>query len=158
VTHYDWREVLWSTVFGPLDQVAKSLGLYTKTTTDPDEFVGTVDSPERDVEHTLAAIDGVGRSLLSSLHVRTRDDGTVQSEDSAYVYRDSIFAPDQTHILVYSNGDGTTDLYAHYEPNPWTRPIDHYFGNGVHSDGEGVRRARRILFDQFVWLWKRPGE
>lgn len=155
MTHYDWREVVWKRVLSPLHGLAESVGFYTKTSTRESAYVGTVDAIERDVEHTLRDV-GLKRSLLSSVHVRRRDDGSRQREDSAYVWRDSLFAPFQVHVVVFANGDGTTDLYAHYERNPWASPFRHVDGDG-YDVGAGVRRARRLLYSQFDWSFQRSG-
>lgn len=151
MTHTDWREVVWKRVFAPLHGLAESVGFYTKTRTGEAAYVGTVGAIEREVEHTLRDV-GLKRSLLSSVHTRTTSDG-VQVEDSAYVWRDSLFDPFQVHVIVFANPDGTTDLYAHYERNPWATPLRHVDGDG-YDVGAGVRRARRLLYDQFDWAFQ----
>lgn len=151
MSHIDWREAVWKNVFAPLHGVADWLGFYTKTRTGEAAFVGTVDAIETETEHTLRDA-GLDRSLLSSVHERASPDGP-QLEDSAYVWRDSQFAPYQVHVIVFANDDGTTDLYAHYERNPWATPLLHVDGDG-HTVDEGVRKARRLLYDQFVWTFE----
>lgn len=48
---------------------------------------------------------------------------------------------DQTEAYLFKNSDGTTDVYAHYEPSPST-PLEH-LGGDQQDDGDpkGVVRA-----------------
>lgn len=139
---FDWREYAWRLAFRPLDRVAKRVGFYTSTPTGGREYVGTVSETERQVERRLRDL-GVGRSLLSSVHIRESSYGD-QAEDAAFVWRPWLFSRFQLHILLFANYDGTTSIYAHFERNPWRTPLEHYAGDDID-----VNRGR-VLAKSFL--------
>lgn len=146
---FDWREYAWRLVVRPLDRVADLVGLYTTTSTGGGEYVGTVSETERQVEQRLRDL-GVGRSLLSSAHVRTTEYGD-QTEDAAFVWRPWLFSRFQVHILLFANYDGTTSIYAHFERNPWRTPLAHYGGDDIDVD-RGRVLAKSLLGERLDFV------
>ncbi len=103
-----------------------------------DEYAATLYCPEDELEEILT---DQGFSPSSALKVRY-DRNT---EDGSWVWRDSLTADMQLHVVSHARVDsGTIDLYAHWERSSFTHPITHY--RKVDYDAEtGVKMLRRIL-------------
>lgn len=101
------------------------------------EYAGRLDCDLDTAERQLYR-EGYIRNPMSRL--KTRDS---KPEDGSWVYRESPLAPSQLHLMLFENGDGTTDVYAHQElssVNPLCGPA-HFRGDG-QSVRVGVDRAR----------------
>ena len=101
------------------------------------EYAGRFDR-NLDAVEALLYSEGFVRNPMSRLKIR---DGS--PEDGSWVYRDTPLAPRQLHLMLFGNGDGTTDVYAHAElssVNPLCGPA-HFQGPG-QSVREGVDHAR----------------
>lgn len=131
-----FRRVLWRT----LDDVVSRHGrpLLTDKTNADAEFITTVDG---DLLTLLRALWSVGFrwNPLSTVKYR-RVDGTRRFALSV-VYRDTVDAEDQQDVHVFRNGDGTFDVYGHYEPSV-TNPADH-----VGADAQVPGDPKNIVTD-----------
>ncbi|MXR52437.1 hypothetical protein GRX03_12580 [Halovenus sp. WSH3] len=104
------------------------------------EYAGTLDYSLAETERLLYG-EGFIRNPMARL--KTLDG---RPEDGSWVYRESPLAPRQLHLMLFENGDGTTDVYAHAElssVNPLCGPA-HFRGDG-QSVSAGVERAREWL-------------
>jgi len=100
------------------------------------------------VHKLLRSADNVYPNNFASIKYRYID-GKKQYESSSWAIRPGgIVGKYQIHLMIYSNDDGTTDVYAHFELSPIPNPVRHYKGSpGVWSIDRGVARARD-LFEQ----------
>lgn len=72
--------------------------------------------------------------------------GIRQYEFASWAHREQGFLGKyQTHLIAFDNEDGTIDLYAHYEYNPYSRPIRHYRDGHQWDADEGVEIATEIM-------------
>jgi len=100
------------------------------------EFITTLSRTPRQVVSDLRAAGGT-LHLIASVKRRPAEYGDPLTR--AHI----IFTEgnDQTEAYLFKNSDGTTDVYAHYEPSPST-PLEH-LGGDQQDDGDpkGVVRA-----------------
>jgi len=69
-----------------------------------------------------------------------------QFEFASWAYRpEGFLGLFQIHLIVFDNENGSIDLYAHFEFNPYARPIRHYLGGGEFSAKKGVEQAKEIM-------------
>jgi hypothetical protein len=101
-------------------------GINEKGGRDDAEFITTVDRSPRKTVGTLREAGAVLHLVCS---LKRRPDG-------ALTYAHLIFehGDDQTEAFLFANGDGTTDVYAHFEPGPET-PLEH-LGGDEQEDGD----------------------
>ncbi|WP_049923122.1 hypothetical protein [Halopiger djelfimassiliensis] len=122
-----------------LHRIAQRVGGYVECTTDPAEYVGTV-------EHTL----GRFRTELRSMGFRREPiaalkhhrDGRMSA--GSWVFRRSPLADEQLHVTVFRNGLDRIDTYAHWEDSWIRHPLDHYWCHGWDTD-RGVATMRSLL-------------
>ena len=93
---------------------------------DDAEYIDTMHFRPRDIVRSLRA-GGGSLHLLASL--KRRPDGTLSW---AHVVWDH--GTDQTEAYIFANGDGSTDVYSHFEPSPET-PVEH-LGGDLQTDGD----------------------
>ena len=164
--HYLGREYLgadenvyWNrfrrAVLGGLDELVRSRTSFALTNmARSGEYVGTVRMTSQQV---AVAFEDAGyvQGVLAGLKYRTGSFGKA-FEDGSMVFRESKsdLLPDalamyQTHVFWFDNGDGTVDLYAHYEYSS-TNPLVawlHYqavgqdFEVGIWKAGTDLRSA-----------------
>lgn len=94
-----------------------------------DEYQATVERAPKQVAKALRK-DGARLHLIASLKRRPSDHGD-RTTAAQLIYR---HGDDQTEIYLFSNDDGTTDVYAHYEPSP-EQPVAH-LGHENQTDGD----------------------
>jgi hypothetical protein len=119
----------------------------------PAEHVVTIDLSEAAIEFLLRDL-GFRRNPAAWLKTRpwTPLDSDGVSEGS-WAFRESFFAPMQLHVTLFSNDDGTHDLYAHYEPNWHRHPIRHldqgdlYFPDAAALQIERLFKSKGFVFD-----------
>jgi hypothetical protein len=103
------------------------------------EFITTVTRPPRIVWKRLVR-NGAAPHLINSVKRRPvppfEQGDTQLSVAHAVWFHDS---GDQTEAFLFTNDDGTTDVYSHYEPSV-LRPEDHLSGEQVNGDPKGVVR------------------
>lgn len=110
------------------------------------EYAGTVEKPPGEVRAILKGMDDVYPNNLAAAKFIEREDESVVYDIGSYAHRPEGFMGDyQTHVRLFESEDGT-DIYAHYEYNPWAHPRKHY--NGAEwSAKTGVSRAKQLLSD-----------
>lgn len=116
------------------------IGGYALSDTPPEEYVGTLDCSESEVEKLLADV-GFSRNLFASLKVRV--DGNVS--DGSWVYRKSFLADYQLHVTIHRAETGI-QTYAHWEYSSIRHPYRHYLAR-EYSAEKGVRKMRSVLED-----------
>jgi len=97
---------------------------------DDAEFLGTHDADVRAVAGQLTSAGG-HLHLVNSVKRRPATHGDPLSA-AHVVFRHTDGT--QTEAYLFANADGTTDVYAHFEPDP-TRPLAH-LGGDQQSDGD----------------------
>jgi len=130
-----------------LDRLARRLRLgYAAYELDAEEFAGRIDGSVDDVEALLAA-HGFERMPLSAW--KTLPDG--RTEAGSWARRAGPLADRQLHIMLFRADDGTTELYAHEEYNPFHpgHASKHYHCIG-HDPAAGTRQVAALLGDHLV--------
>ena len=130
---YEYRTLhgLKRLAFPPLARFAPVSLINEKGGTDDAEYLQTRDESIRAVVSTLRQ-GGFELHLLCSL--KRRPDGTLTA--AHLIYRHD--GGEQTEAFLFANDDGSTDVYAHHEPDP-SRPLAHLGGaNQSDGDPEGV--------------------
>ena len=157
--HYIGREYLgadeniyWNqfrrVFLGGLDGIVKQKTPFTLTNrARTGEFVGVVSMTSQGVAVALEDA-GYVQGVLAGLKYRG-DRGDQIFEDGSMVFRESksdlipdVLAVYQTHVFWFDNGDGTVDLYAHYEYSS-TNPLVawlHYQAVGQNFE-RGVQKV-----------------
>ncbi|MFD1511828.1 hypothetical protein [Halomarina rubra] len=115
---------------------------YAVTHTTEEEYVMTVHCSEADLERVLDEELGFSRNPISALKVRL--DGN--TAEGSWVWRDSLLADWQLHVVLHAVDGGAVDVYAHWEYSWVTHPLEHYAGRGYDAE-KGVRLARSWLAD-----------
>ncbi|TQQ80913.1 hypothetical protein EGH24_07080 [Halonotius terrestris] len=130
-----------------LDRLARRLGLgYAAYELNAEEFAGRMDESVEDVEALLAA-NGFERMPLSAW--KTLPDG--RGEVGSWARRDSPLAERQLHVMLFRGPDGTTELYAHEEFNPFNPRYasKHYHCIG-HDPAAGTEQVAALFDDRLV--------
>ena len=116
------------------------LGGYALSDTPPEEYVGTLHCSQDEVEALFEGL-GFSRSFVASLKVRV--DGNVS--DGSWVYRESLFAAHQLHVIVHQTENGV-ETYAHWEYSSIRHPYRHYLARDYSAE-KGVSLTRSLLSD-----------
>jgi hypothetical protein len=134
------REVTWPLFDRLFDTVSDA---YALTQSTEDEYVGTVLERQETLERRLPKM-GFQRTPVSSLKIRF--DGNVS--DGSWVYRDSLFAGKQLHVVLHelTDSDGV-DVYAHVEDNWIRHPLGH-LRRSQYDAQAGVQSVRRLFDSQ----------
>ena len=146
----DWIEALRLFSLPVLDSILERHfgGSGTAYQLDDDEFVATVDVDPEVVEERLWGV-GCRRNILAAS--KTVSDG--RRESGSWVYRgDPLADHEQIHIMLFANGDGGTDIFAHREHSSsvkwlfrdWSVLRHHYRGVG-YSPEEGEAFVRGMI-------------
>ena len=123
-------------VFLLLDPLARQRGLRLVTTKeyrDDDEYVATLSYSSRVIAKRLFQV-GFDQHLIAGSKRRTTPNGT-QWAHSHYAYQHSDGT--QTEVWLFSNGDGSTDIYAHNEESVFD-PDGHLQTPYTPGDPRGV--------------------
>ncbi|ADJ15243.1 hypothetical protein [Halalkalicoccus jeotgali] len=115
-----------------------AFGGYAMTDNTEEEYVGTVQMSQPELE-TLLANAGFRRNVVSSLKVRI--DGNIS--DGSWAWRESPLADWQLHVILHDVGE-SVEVYAHWEYSWITNPIKHYAATGC-SPERGVEMTRTFL-------------
>lgn len=130
-----------------LDRLARRLGLgYAAYELTPEEFAGRMDDSIEEVEALLAA-NGFERMPLSAW--KTLPDG--RGEVGSWARRDDPLAERQLHVMLFRGPDGTTELYAHEEFNPFNPRYasKHYHCIG-HDPAAGTDQIAALFEDRLT--------
>lgn len=134
--------VLRRRVFPTFDQLKRDhTDGYAMYSLPESEYAGTVDASVRDVGIKLDRA-GYTRMPLSALK---RDHTGDLVERASWSKRESLFAPDQVHVMLFDTGDHTR-VYAHHERNAYSPryAYEHYTGIGLDAQ-RGIEEVRRDL-------------
>lgn len=108
----------------------------------PAGYVGTVSMPRPELEAMLHDL-GFRWNPLSLFHYTL----VGESSDGSWVYRPSVFADRQLHVVLYGKGSSWTDIYAHTEFSWIRHPLKHAKEEEIRR-AEGAVTMRRML-EQF---------
>lgn len=124
---------------GPwIDRFARRIG-QPEYHVHPAGYVGTVRLPIADVEATLRD-GGFGWDPISLYHYTQAGSST----DGSWVYRSSLLADRQLHVVLFSQAPDRTDVYAHTEFSWLRHPFKHAEEENIRRE-EGVAEMRRWL-------------
>jgi hypothetical protein len=101
-------------------------GINDKGGRDDAEFITTAKQSPR---QTVSTLRKAGATLHLVCSLKRRPDGTLTYAHLIFEHGD-----DQTEAYLFDNGDGTTDVYTHFEPGPET-PLEH-LGGDEQEDGD----------------------
>lgn len=135
--------VLRRSILPALDSHKRDHGGYAKYPLDEAEHVGDLPvSVEAIGEHLADA--GYTRMPLSALKL---DHTGEYLEAASWSHRESLFAPHQTHVMLFDT-DEETRVYAHHEYNAYSPQYayEHYRGIGMDYE-KGKTNARAVLGD-----------
>jgi|AntDeeMetagen285_2_1112576.scaffolds.fasta_scaffold11350_1 hypothetical protein len=137
----EWN-VLRRRVFPILDSLKRDhTDGYAMYSLDKAELVAEVDASVEAVGAQLAR-EGYTRMPLSALK---RDHTADLIEAASWSTRESLFAPDQTHVMLFETDEGTR-VYAHHERNAYAPRYAYEHYRGIGQDFEkGKRLARADL-------------
>ena len=111
--------------------------LYAETEMRPEEYVGTIDEPWRDVRDQLLEAGHTYNPLAS---LATDPDGNLEKASLSWYHGEKPFPgapkflkPRQVHARVFAIDDSTTAVYAHEEATSWRPDLwkDHYRGESM---------------------------
>lgn len=124
---------------GPLiDRLARRIG-QPEYHVHPEGYVGTARLPIADLEAKLRN-GGFAWDPISLYHYTPAGSST----DGSWVYRSSLFADRQLHVVLFSQALDRTDIYAHAEFNWLRHPLKHAEQVNIRRE-EGVAKMRRWL-------------
>jgi len=112
----------------------------------PDEYVGTIQASPATVRRRHLPRAGFDELVRAYFHAYERDDETVHEVGSFVRRPDGFFGDGQLHVRLFPTSDGTTEVWAHWERNPYVAPLAHLRMEG-YDPAEGERRVRRLLDD-----------
>lgn len=138
----DLRRKLWPKIHDAKQDLHS--GLFGKYTLRPEERVGTVHKTPCEFQSDLRDM-GFSREPVAAL--KYHEDG--RKSAGSWAWRESRRANKQLHVTIFDNGDGTTEINAHWEYSWITHPVAHY--RGVDYDrAAGVQMMEERLFDHGV--------
>lgn len=117
----------------------------------PREYVGRVEEPPATVRDRLRNEPRIYPATLASVQYTMRGDARVW-EVGSYARRPQGFlGRKQFHArLTPADGGAATDVWAHYELNPWRKPVDHYnsVGWSAQPGVENYQSLLKVLFGE----------
>lgn len=138
----EFWEFVRGTAIPLLDRVGRALDIgYAAYTVGYHEYAGTLSMSPEAAESFLYE-HGFRRNPLSAY--KTLPDG--REEQGSWVWRESLIAKKQLHVITFERRNGETDCYAHWEYsaiNPLTA-LKHYRGVD-YSPKKGERLLERKL-------------
>ena len=107
----EFWEFVRGAVIPTLDKLGRKLDIgYAAYTVGYQEYAGTLDESPEAAESVLYE-HGFRRNPLSAY--KTLPDG--REERGSWVWRESLIATKQLHVMTFERHDGSTDCYAHWE-------------------------------------------
>ena len=110
----------------------------------PNEYVGTIPAPPAVVRRRHLPRAGFDELVRAYFHAYERDGETVHEVGSFVRRPDGFFGDGQLHVRLFPTPDGTTEVWAHWERNPYVAPLAHLRREG-YDPAEGERRVRQLL-------------
>ena len=121
-------------VFAALDAVASRYGRSLATEAHDEDYLTTLDVPPRTIVRKVRP--PAQPNLTSTAKYRTANDDAADRQwaHSQWAIRyDRDGEPWQTHVYLFTNPDGSTDVYAHVERSV-TDPEGHTEGKQINGD------------------------
>lgn len=107
----------------------------------PDEYVGTLPRTPAATRRLLPEC-GFSESVRAYVHAYDRDGERVH-EVGSFVHRPAGLTGDwQVHVRLFPTPDGSTEVWAHWERNPYVAPLAH-----LRMEGYDPARGERIATD-----------
>ncbi|WP_142985667.1 hypothetical protein [Halorubrum cibi] len=110
-----------------------------------DEYVGTLPVPPAVARRRLPRA-GFSELVRAYFHAYDRDGDRVHEVGSFVRRPDGLTGDHQLHVRLFPASDGTTEVWAHWERNPYVAPLAHLRMEG-YDPAEGERRVRDLLDD-----------
>lgn len=147
----DWIEPFRRTLYPKLHPYLELVGGYGVGHVGEKQYIGKLDESEDAIEVELD--DRGRRNPIACL--KSLDDGRVSEGSWVLLHGDNpalIEEGMQVHITMFQREDGETgrELYAHYEDDWRSAPLDHLRENNF-SASDGVTRATEYL-DEHTYL------
>jgi hypothetical protein len=109
----------------------------------PDEYAGTLPTSPAETRERLPAF-GFSELIRAYFHAYDRDGETVH-EVGSFVHRPEGITGDwQVHVRLFPAPDGSTEVWAHWEPNPYVAPLAHLRMEG-YDPARGERMAAELI-------------
>ncbi|ELZ48934.1 hypothetical protein C464_05970 [Halorubrum coriense DSM 10284] len=111
----------------------------------PDEYAGTLPTTPAETRERLPE-EGFSELVRAYFHAYDRDGETVH-EVGSFVHRPEGLTGDwQVHVRLFPAPDGATEVWAHWEPNPYVAPLAHLRMEG-YDPARGRRMAAELIDD-----------
>ena len=107
------------------------------------EYAGTLPYSPAEVRARLPNA-GFSEQVRAYFHAYDRDDETVHEVGSFVRKPDGFTGDHQLHVRLFPAVDGGTEVWAHWERNPYVAPLAHLRMDG-YDPAEGERRVRELL-------------
>ena len=110
-----------------------------------DEYAGTLSTTPAETRERLPA-HGFSELIRAYFHAYERD-GDLVHEVGSFVHRPEGLTGDwQVHVRLFPASDGSTEVWAHWERNPYVAPLAHLRMEGYDPD-RGERMAAELIDD-----------
>lgn len=150
----DWVEGFRRRVLLFLDPYTAPYGRPLVFHAHDEDYFTTADAGDTEIESALYGL--YQRNAASTKKYRYIDSpGSAIPKDKINDYDDKerqwtngswVHDPDDTdwqhHVYLFTNDDGTTDLYGHKEPSAEKDPSGHVSADQEHGDPDGLARAQ----------------
>ncbi|WP_297885374.1 hypothetical protein [uncultured Halorubrum sp.] len=111
----------------------------------PDEYAGTLPTSPAETRARLPK-EGFSELIRAYFHAYDRDGETVH-EVGSFVHRPEGLTGDwQVHVRLFPAPDGSTEVWAHWERNPYVAPLAHLRMEG-YDPARGQRMAAELIDD-----------
>ena len=108
-----------------------------------DEYAGTLPTTPAETRKRLPEA-GFSEIARAYFHAYDRD-GDLVHEVGSFVHRpEGITADWQVHVRLFPAADGTTEVWAHWERNPYVAPLAHLRMEG-YDPARGQRMAAELI-------------
>lgn len=109
-----------------------------------DEYVGTLPTTPDETRDRLPD-EGFSELVRAYFHAYDRD-GELVHEVGSFVHRPNGITGDwQVHVRLFPAPDGSTEVWAHWERNPYVAPLAHLRMEGYDAAKGG--RVAAVLID-----------
>ncbi|WP_066411275.1 hypothetical protein [Halorubrum aethiopicum] len=109
----------------------------------PDEYAGTLPHTPAETRERLPEC-GFSELIRAYFHAYDRDGETVH-EVGSFVHRPEGITGDwQVHVRLFPAPDGSTEVWAHWERNPYVAPLAHLRMEG-YDPARGERMAAELI-------------
>lgn len=108
-----------------------------------DEYAGTLPTTPNETRRRLPE-EGFSELLRAYFHAYDRD-GELVHEVGSFVHRPNGITGDwQVHVRLFPATDGSTEVWAHWERNPYVAPLAHLRMEG-YDPARGERMAAELI-------------